>query len=158
MRKTGAGPPKCPADLIAKAANRADYAAERASSSGWKQLAKGMAEYRRGRWAEAKRWLERPERGGQDEIAVQAWAFGAMARHRLGDLTGAQQAMEELNGRLTEMVRKGELCDPRHDTWDNVARAVAVRREAERLILGRVASPAIDSKALIQNRQGRNER
>jgi tetratricopeptide (TPR) repeat protein len=144
--------PNPPADLIEKAASRADYAAERMPNSGWKQLAKGMAEYRRGRWAEAKRWLEMAERA-QSDIAVQAWPFGAMARHRLGDSTGARQALEEVNRRIDEMVRKGELCHPQYNTWDNVARAVAVRREAEQLIFGRVVSPAIDSAALIRNRK-----
>ena len=145
--------PNAPADLIEKAVQRADYAAEQAPNSGWKQLAKGMAEYRRGRWAEAVKWLSGPEHGTQTEIAVQAWPFGAMARHRLGDATGARNALDELNRRLAEMVDKGELCDPRHNTWDNVARAVAVRAEAERLILGREISPPLSSTNIMQNRK-----
>jgi uncharacterized protein HemY len=149
--------PNAPVDLIEKAAQRADYAAEKVPNSGWKQLAKGMAEYRRGRWGEALKWLAGPERGAQTEIAVQAWPFGAMARHQLGDAAGARNALNELNRLLAQMVQKGELCDPRHNTWDNVARAVAARAEAERLIFGAEISPPLSSTDIVQNRKRQND-
>lgn len=149
--------PNAPPDLIQKAAERADYALDLEPNSRWKQLAKGMAEYRRGNWAEAVRHLDLPERESPNEICIQALAFGAMARHRLGDSQGARQSLEQLNGRVAAMVDKGELCDPRFNVWDNCARAVAVRAEAERLIFGRVTSPALSPAVIAQNRKAKRE-
>jgi hypothetical protein len=145
--------PDPPPDLLERGAARAEFALAADSKNRWFQLAKGMAEYRRGHWSESLEALRQPERTGLNEITVQAWAFGAMARHQLGDSAGARKALAEVNRRLQFMIRTGELGHPRNNTWDNCARVTAVRAEAERLILGRQISPPLDPAAVAQNRQ-----
>jgi RNA polymerase sigma factor (sigma-70 family) len=145
--------PNLAADLLAQAAQRADFAFAEARDSRWKQFAKGMADYRRGNWSQALQWLEQPERTSQIEIAIQAGSFGAMARHRLGDAVGARKALDQVSRQMKVMVQTGQLCHPRYNSWDNFARALALRAEAERLILGREVSPRLDPPTIVRNRK-----
>jgi tetratricopeptide (TPR) repeat protein len=125
--------------LLERAAERADFTVALNPDNRYRQMAKAMAEYRRGNWSNALEWLRRPERSSQFDVAIQACGFAAMARHQLGDPAAARKSLDELNRRLKVMVHTGELGDT---SWDGCARAVALRAEAERLILGReVSSP-----------------
>jgi tetratricopeptide (TPR) repeat protein len=144
--------PAIPGDLLAKAVERADFSVAAGPDSRWRQMAKGMAEYRRGNWSNATRWLREPERSANLEVSPLAWLFGAMTRHQLGDTASARQALDEANRRLKVIVESGELARSRYNTWDNYARAFAVRAEAERLILGREASPPLDPAAVVEGR------
>ena len=145
--------PSLSGDLLERAVELADFSVSMGADIPWRLLVKGMAEYRLGHWAEALQWLRKPEDDGRMELAVQAWCFSAMARQQLGDSANARKALEEANRRFKAMVRTGELGDPRDQTWDNTARAVAVRREAEHLIFGKEISPPLDPAAVASGRR-----
>ena len=51
------------------------------------------------------------------------------------------------------MVRVGELGDSRNNTWDNFARAIALRREAEQLILGQIEQPPVNPQTVRDGRR-----
>jgi tetratricopeptide (TPR) repeat protein len=137
-------------ELLEKAFERAEFAVTAHPDDRWRQLVKAMAEYRRGNWSNTVEWLRLPERTSNIEVSTLAWGFGAMARHQLGDTAAARQALEEVNRRLKAMVQTGQLAATRYNTWDNFARAFAVRAEAERLILGREVSPPVEPNAVME--------
>jgi RNA polymerase sigma factor (sigma-70 family) len=139
--------------LLEKAAERADFAIGLTPDSRYRQLAKAMAEYRRGSWSNTLEWLRRPERSGVVDIGLQSCALAAMARHRLGDVAGARASLDELNRRVKVVVHAGELGDSQRKTWDGSARAVALRAEAERLILGRAESLPPDPSVVADRRR-----
>jgi 6-phosphogluconolactonase (cycloisomerase 2 family) len=109
-----------------------------------------MAEYRLGNWANALEWLRGPEASSSPEVASLASCFGAMARFQLGDQAGASNALSQAGRRLKEMAETGQLADPRLNCWDDFARALAVRAEAETLILGREVSAPLSTAALAE--------
>jgi tetratricopeptide (TPR) repeat protein len=142
-------PPGVSGVLLEKAAERADFTVALNVDNRYRQMAKAMAEYRRGHWSNALEWLRRPEQSSQSDVAIQACGFAAMARHQLGDSTAARKSLEELNRRLKVMAHTGELGDT---SWDGCARAVALRAEAERLILGREVSPPLNPVTIADQR------
>jgi tetratricopeptide (TPR) repeat protein len=106
-----------------------------------------MGEYRRQDWSAALEWLNPVETSNSLEGSAVAWAFGAMARHRLGDTQGARQALEQVNRRLSAVIRTGQL-----GWWQEIARALVARDEAERLIFGKITSPLLNSSEILENR------
>jgi hypothetical protein len=123
-------------ELLAKAVERADFSINAGPDSRWRQLAKGMAEYRTGHWSNALEWLRQPELSSDLQLCSMAWPVGAMVRYQLGDKAAAHQALDEVNLRLKVVVERGALGKAAYNVWDNYARAFALRAEAERLILG----------------------
>lgn len=137
-------------ELLEKALDRAEFAVSANPDDRWCHLVKAMAEYRRGNGSNALEWLRRPEMSGNIEVSSLGWSLGAMARHQLGDVAGARMALEEVNRRLKVMAGTGQLAASRNNTWDNFARAVAVRAEAERLIHGREISAPVSPEAVSE--------
>lgn len=140
--------PHCSDELLEQATDRADYVIKKNRNNPWGQLVQAMAEYRRGNWSAALEWLRQLEKSGDMDYAVMAWCFGAMARHHLGDAAGARKALEQVNSRVKALVCMGKL-----GSWNDIARAIGVRAEAEQLILGKKVSPPLDSSELVQNRE-----
>jgi tetratricopeptide (TPR) repeat protein len=136
--------------LLERAAERADFSVALNPDNRYRQMAKAMAEYRRGHWSNALEWLRRPEHSSQFDVAIHACGFAAMARHQLGDPASARKGLDELNRRLKMMVHTGELGET---SWDGCARAVALRAEAERLILGREVSPPLNPVTIADQRK-----
>lgn len=137
-------------ELLEAAAERADFAVALNPDNRYRQMAKAMAEYRRGHWSNALAWLRRPEHSSQFDVAIHAAGFAAMARHQLGDAASARKSLDELHRRLNMLARTGDLGDA---SWDGCARAVALRAEAERLILGREASSPLDPSTIADQRR-----
>lgn len=138
--------PHCPEALFEQAIERADFAISKGRST-FRNLAKGMGEYRRQNWSGALEWLNQVETSNSLEGSAVAWAFGAMARHQLGDTQGARQALEQVNRRIGVVIRTGQL-----GWWQEIARAVVARDEAERLILGKITSPPLNPSEILENR------
>ncbi len=128
-------------ELLDKTVERVEFSFNARPNDRWRQLSKGMAEYRQGQWSNALEMLRQPELSSNLEISALAWPFGAMARHQLGDTNAARQALDEADSRLKLILETGKLAKAGNTTWDNYARAFAVHAEAERLILGRETSP-----------------
>jgi tetratricopeptide (TPR) repeat protein len=139
-------------ELLDRAVERAEFSVNAQPNDRWRQLSQGMAEYRRGQWSNALEWLRQPERSSNLEISSLAWPFIAMAQHQLSDTNSARQALEEANSRLKVIVESGKLARAGNTTWDNYARAFAVRAEAERLILGGATAPPADPAAIGEGR------
>lgn len=139
-------------ELLSRAVERADFAIADDPNNRYRQLAKGMAEYRLGKWANVLKRLYRSQRSSQFDIAIQAWGFVAMTRHQLGDAAGARVALDGLRRRLNALAHTGELGDRQRTTWDGCARAMALRAEAERLILGKEVSPPLDPARVREQR------
>ena len=145
--------PKCSEELLEQAAERAGFAIRKDQNNPWRQLAKGLAEYRRQNWSGALDWLRQPETSGLLEVSIQAWCVGAMARRQMGDAAGARHALEEVDKRKKVLVWTGELGRLQDKTWDSIARAMALRAEAEQLILGKIVSPPLNPSEVLENRQ-----
>lgn len=139
-------------DLLEQGVQLANYCLLIGPSNPWRYLAKGMAEYRLGNWAEALRWLQRPADDSAMELSALAWGFIAMTRHKAGDSASALKALDEVNRRFNVMTKTGVL-GSYGPTWDNCARAVAVRAEAERLIKGKEVSPPLQAAALATGKR-----
>jgi serine/threonine protein kinase/tetratricopeptide (TPR) repeat protein len=120
-----------------------------ASFNGWNRLAKGMAEYRRGHLDEALRWFESVRRSQRSSAASQAGCFCAMIHHRQGDTAAARAALDEAAQRLIAFLQTGQL----GLEWHEYGRVVAIRAEAERLILGKEESTLVDTAWLEAARQ-----
>lgn len=140
-------------DLLERAVKRADFALAMDPYNPWRLLVKGMAEYRQGHWRETLQALKRCEESRYIEIAVLAWPVGAMARHQLGDASGAAKAIEQASRRLRVMANVGYLGSTRSNTWDNGARAAALLSEAERLVLGRQVFPPLRTLDIAAGRR-----
>ena len=113
------------------------------------QIARGMAEYRRGHLDEASRWFEAPRRGcAPSSAASQAGYFCAMIHQRQGDNASARANLDEAAQQLAAYLRSGLYWD-----WHEYGRVVAVRAEAERLILGREVSTLLGPAELESGRK-----
>jgi hypothetical protein len=102
------------------------------------ELARGMAEYRRGDHAAAVGWLEgcvRRDRAGMSaECQALRGFFLAMAQHRLGKHDEAAKAYEQARktwAGLIEAVARGG------DNWADVLRATVAEAEARGVLKGR---------------------
>ena len=119
------------------------------------QTLKGMAELRRGRYAEAVRGLESPARHGLIHQACKAGFGLALAQHGLGDTNGARAALEGASRRFDAVLRVGVLeCAIPGQTsrWRSYGPCALLRAEAERGILGRETSPPLTADLLARHR------
>ena len=110
--------------------------------------ARGMAAYRQGSLDEALKWFETPK-ASASTLGCQAVYFCAMIHQRQGDLPTARAELEAAGARMALFLRTGDL----GEDWNDFGRVAAVRAEAERLILGREVSPAIDAASLAAARR-----
>jgi tetratricopeptide (TPR) repeat protein len=99
----------------------------------WFLLARGMAEYRDGRFAGALTWLDKSLAADSEWPPLDATAclFLAMARHRLGQTDKARQALDRAGKMMEQLVPGDKGVD-----WDDWLRFQVVRREAEALVKG----------------------
>jgi WD40 repeat protein/serine/threonine protein kinase/tetratricopeptide (TPR) repeat protein len=93
--------------------------ADRSVASGYRhgflpffELAKGIAEYREGRFSAAVDWLQKSREFPiwSKELATQS--FMAMAYHRLGQFDKARQAMEKARQLLEQAPKPGQATSP----------------------------------------------
>jgi serine/threonine protein kinase len=133
-------------DLREQALSLADTATTVAPNDDFCQVTKGMAEYRKGNWREALRWLAKsaPNIRYPNEPEMAWLCFFAMSHHQLGDRAAALAVLEEVNRHLTAMLHTGVV----RDDLGLVARA-----EAERLILGKELSPPVTVESLAAARR-----
>jgi serine/threonine protein kinase len=113
------------------------------------QTLMGMAEYRRGNWAEALRWLQKAEHSEDSNAAPLAYCFGAMARQRLGQTSAAWEALARASRQLRVPLETGQLLA---EDWHEVVFGFIARAEAERLVWGRETSPRVSSELLARAR------
>jgi tetratricopeptide (TPR) repeat protein len=109
----------------------------------------GMAEYRRGNWAEALRWLLNAERSEDPNVVVLAYCMGAMARQQLGEITDAKEALSRASRQLRLPLEMGQLLAK---DWQEVVFGLMARAEAEREVLGREVSPRVTAALLARAR------
>ena len=114
------------------------------------RIVQGMAEYRRGQWSEALKWLQEGERSEDPNVAALAFCFGAMARQQMGQTTDAQEALSRAWRLLRVPLDTGQLVAK---DWPEVVYGFVARAEAERLILGREVSPPVTARLLAQARE-----
>ena len=118
-----------------------DLALGKGAEAWWRpyaELARGMAEYRRGDHAAAVDWLERCVQRGRPDINIECQAlrgfFLAMAQHRLGKHDEAAKAYEQARktwaGLVAAQARGG-------DSWPDVLRATVAEAEAKKLLKSR---------------------
>jgi serine/threonine protein kinase/tetratricopeptide (TPR) repeat protein len=140
---TAAGPPFCDA---ARATEAADRALQLATNE-YTRIPKGIAEYRRGNFAEALSWLE-DHAEGLDLNASQAGFFVAMSYWKLGDTNACAAALKRAYRKLSPAIRRGYL----FEYWHELTRAILAQREAEALIPICNAMPEVNSNILAQAR------
>lgn len=143
--------------MLDQAASLADACVRVGPPSSYRYIAKGMAEHRLGRWSEALTWLLKAADDVQPEVAAQAWSFIAMAHHQSGDSVKARKALEQVNRRLNAITKTGELGPPKWRSWEDSAYAMALRTEAERLILGKAVSAPMNPAAVVGGRKNWQE-
>jgi len=114
------------------------------------QAVMGMAEYRRGNWAEALKWLQEAERSADPNVAALAYCFGAMARRRLGQPFEAQEALGRASRQLRLPLEMGQLVAR---DWQEVVFGFVARAEAERSVWGREVSPRVTPELLARARE-----
>jgi tetratricopeptide (TPR) repeat protein len=139
--------PHCSEELFDQAMERIDWCLSKGKDD-WRQLSKGMGEYRRKDWASSLVWLRETIATNRLESSLVAWCYSAMANHQLGNAREARQALEQANLRFKVVMKTGQL-----GWWQEIARACAARDEAERLIYGKVVSPALDPAEIVENRK-----
>jgi tetratricopeptide (TPR) repeat protein len=130
--------------LARQLADRSVTGTEKHGDYPWFLIARGMAEYRAGKFADAINWL-RKSLSPDSEIPVRdglAYLFLAMAHHRLGQSDDASQAMDRAL-MMEEKLPKPGGADLGYD-W---LRFHLVRREVEAL-LSRVGEPQVGGTPL----------
>jgi serine/threonine protein kinase len=126
-------------------------AAERALGVGTNRLStitKGIAEYRRGNFAETLQWLQATTHE-HNLLAAQACFFVAMSQRKLGNTNACSEALERAYAKLAPALRNGYL----DERWPELLRAILAQREAHALILGAEPIQEPDSDALAKARQ-----
>jgi tetratricopeptide (TPR) repeat protein len=123
---------------VMKLADRAVTGTEKEGCYRWFLLARGMADYRDGRFASAITWLDKSLSADSDwrplSLDATAHLFLAMAHQQLGRPAEARQALDK----ATKMMAQKLPDDPGMD-WDDWLRFQIVRREAEALVKGKSA-------------------
>jgi hypothetical protein len=123
-------------DRVQKLAERAVTGTEKERYYRFFALAKGLADYRAGRDAQANEWIERfgPTAHGQHWDAT-GFALLAMASHRLGRAEEAKAALAEARAILSEKMpdpTKGQRYDA--GFWHDWVHAQLFCREAGTLL------------------------
>ncbi|HVX13048.1 MAG TPA: serine/threonine-protein kinase [Pirellulales bacterium] len=122
-------------DRVQELADRAITGTEKNGYYGFFAMAKGLADYRAGRYAEAITWMVRsgPNANGGNWDATK-FAVLAMSRHRLGQIDEAQSALASAKACLAKMpdLAKGQLFGA--GTWHDWLHAQILYREAEVLL------------------------
>ena len=114
-------------------------------------LLRGIADCRRGRWAEAERWMGQVRSTDLHETVLCDY-FAAIARHQDGNKAGALANLQRANRSLETLLKRGDL----GGSWESDGRCVLARIEAERLILGRESSLFPDAVWLLEQRCAKN--
>ena len=121
------------------------------------ETVQGLAEYRRGHLDEALRWLDEPCRCASSHVGAMAGYLCAMVHCQQGEAQAAHADLAEANKRLDAFLRAGDLrigmWGRRGASWVGYGYAVALRAEAEHLLLGRVVSPVVDASWLESSRR-----
>jgi eukaryotic-like serine/threonine-protein kinase len=122
-------------DRVQRLAERAVTGTEKHGYYGYFAMAKGLADYRAGRYAEAIKWMQlaTPNVNGTHWDATK-FAVIAMAQHGLGHADEAAAALASAEAILTKMPDpvKGQLF--RADDWHDWVHAQVLCREAEALL------------------------
>jgi hypothetical protein len=133
-------PPSASLGQLAKMADSAVAAGPTDADWPYRELVKGLAEYREGHFAGAIKWLRKVS--AEPEVAsraAQAFATLAMAEFQLGQTNAARSD-------LTEGIKLAELkLGPGRINWNDVIIAQNLLHEANDLVTGNPKSPS-DSK------------
>jgi hypothetical protein len=121
-------------DRVRKLADRAVTGTEKHGSYRWFVFAKGLAEYRAGRPAEAVKWLKRfePHADGAN-IDASAFAVLAMAQQRMGQKEQARAALHSAQAIFAAKMPDPSAGRPFGD-WLNWLHSQILLREAEGLL------------------------
>jgi len=114
----------------------ADQAARELSTNKWAGLAKGLSDYRQGRFDSAVEWEQRALAAADSDatLAVAARSLLAMAQYHLGKFSEAKNALIEAYAIATkQMARLGPL-NPFEEDWHNILVAKILLEEAGTLI------------------------
>ena len=122
-------------DRVQKLADRAVNGTEKHGSYRWFVFAKGLAEYRAGRHAEAVKWLKRfaPNADGA-HIDATVFAVLAMAQHRLGQKEQAHAALHSAQVIFAEKMPDPGAGRPFGGDWHEWLHCQILLREAEALL------------------------
>jgi tetratricopeptide (TPR) repeat protein len=106
----------------------------------WGKLTRGLAEYRQGQFEASVEWLRKAIGAGDLSVDAAGQSLLAMAQYRLNQTDQAKATF----ARALEALRKLPQLDSRDlgKYWDDVILAHLLMREAQALILGKVAGPA----------------
>jgi serine/threonine protein kinase/Flp pilus assembly protein TadD len=129
--------PDAVADLapVLRLADRAVTGTEKSSNFGYFVLAKGLAEYRAGRNAEAVNWEERLSPGARNrDTDVAALAVLAMAQHRLGRGQQALAALDKAEAIIAKKMADPGAGRPLGRDWDDWMRCRILLDEAGKLL------------------------
>ncbi len=129
--------PDAVADLapVLRLADRAVTGTEKSSNYGYFVLAKGLAEYRAGRNAEAVNWEERLRPGTRNHDSdVAALAVLAMAQHHLGRGEQAFAALDKAEAILAKKMADPGAGRPFGRDWDDWLRCRILLDEAGKLL------------------------
>jgi hypothetical protein len=122
-------------DRVQKLADRAVTGTEKHGSYRWFVFAKGLAEYRTGRPAEAVKWLQRfgPNADGA-HIDATAFAVLAMAQHRLDQKEKARAALHSAQVIFAAKMPDPSAGRPFDGGWHEWLHCEILLRQAEALL------------------------
>ncbi len=126
---------------VQKLADRVVTGTEKQGDYRWFTFAKGLAEYRAGRPAQAVKWLERlgPDARG-DQIDASGFAVLAMAQHRLGQEEKARTALHSGQVIVAEKMPDPAAGRPFEGMWQDWLHSQILLREAEALFGKKLSS------------------
>ncbi len=104
-------------------------------ASGWFSLTRGMVEFRCGSYREALLWLQKTPEKKNPAMHAAAEAFAAMAAHRLGNESQADQSLGKAQSAFREIPRPSR--DDLGPQWYNHLAAKLAIDEAKALINGK---------------------
>jgi tetratricopeptide (TPR) repeat protein len=126
--------PRLPPDLVAEAARLVQSAESRSQEeylAAWLKLARGMAEYRLGEYAQAIKSLSRVAASQENDAKPTALALRAMAAKRLAHDQEADQLLRQAESLRPAMARRLEA---NQANWPDLQIFDLVRDEARKLL------------------------